>query len=222
MIFNFEGQRILFIEPPKNATTSVRQWFMEHGEVDKVFDKKLERHYAFADILNVLRDARFDFMFSIIRHPLDRLVSEYKYMEKLALNPSEAVKNDLHTKASQKLIYDAPDLNYFIRDYFHTSEFPMPYLEQKKQSKMLMGRDGKSIPSKIHLLHFENLADDFNHMLTKILDEKTRIKYGDAKLPYYNTTKRTKGWRGYYHKDSLEIALKFYEKDMQEFGYEIY
>lgn len=218
MIFNFQGKRVLFVEPPKNATTSVRKWFIEHGEVNELLDNQLQRHYAFADIVNVLSDAEFDFVFSITRHPLDRLVSEYKYMQLLANDPSDAVKNDLHTRLCKDAITNSPTLSDFIDNHLagnKVDKFPVTYLKEKSQTTMLLGRDGSCISPKIHILHFEQLAKEFKDFISLMTDQ-----YGDAELPHYNSTERSKDWREYYNDRSIRIASEFYKNDLANFGYE--
>lgn len=84
-IFDISGKRILFIQVPKTGGTSVSAALAEFGTTrfDERFisDKlKISQRHAHRDqIENEILDMNFDFIFMLTRHPVDRMISEYRY-----------------------------------------------------------------------------------------------------------------------------------------------
>jgi hypothetical protein len=84
-IFDIAGKRILFIQVPKTGGTSVSAALAKLGT--KKFDERLtsdkhkisERHAHRDQIENEILDMKFDFTFMVTRHPVDRMISEYRY-----------------------------------------------------------------------------------------------------------------------------------------------
>lgn len=79
------GKRILFMHVPKAAGSSVTAFLEAHGEIlfnDPVRSSRGSFHprHQPADIVaKFYSPADFDYAFMICRHPVDRLVSEYRY-----------------------------------------------------------------------------------------------------------------------------------------------
>jgi hypothetical protein len=84
-IFEISGKRILFIHVPKTGGTSLSAALEKVGSItfDRGFreNKKIvsERHAHEALIHSNIINTRFDYVFMIIRDPVDRIISEYRY-----------------------------------------------------------------------------------------------------------------------------------------------
>ena len=221
MIIKLQNKNILFIEPPKNATTSVRQWFYKNSDSSISLNNLLSRHYSYSSIMSCV-GVKFDSIFSITRHPLNRLVSEYMYFKMIALDPSDAVKGKKHTEKSKITYEKYPSFHEFVTTCIaeNKSEFPIPYLKRTSQTNMLLSVDNKNIEPSIKLLRAENLQNDFNNYLKDVIGEEAE-KFIEIPLPHHNTSKRRPNWESYYNKKTLAIASEFYKADIENFNYEI-
>lgn len=85
-----QNRNILFVHIPRTGGTTVEHWMRQHGELRLFtfgvpsFSKVTPQHYRYADIAELLGDNYFDYAFTIVRNPFDRLASEYKLRAKLA------------------------------------------------------------------------------------------------------------------------------------------
>ena len=87
-IFNVNGRRILFVHVPKNAGTSISAMLEQLGE--KRFDERLKvfgrtlrpRHLHAAVLEKLLFLEMLDYSFMIVRDPIEKLLSEYRYQRK--------------------------------------------------------------------------------------------------------------------------------------------
>lgn len=221
MIADFESKKILFIEPPKNGTTSVREWFYANSDTSHELNDKLTRHYSFYNAINCI-NINFDFIFSIIRNPFDRLVSEYSYWEMLAHNPSEAQKMKNHTLLCAELIKEFDTFLKFVKLKLdkNSQDFPNPYLMQTSQSEMLVGFDKKTISPKIRILNQETLQKDFDKLIRDIAGVESIGNY-KTELPNFNSSQRRKDYKTYYDERAIEIVKNFYENDINNFNYKI-
>jgi hypothetical protein len=89
------GKNFIFIEPPKNATSSVREALADYADEcfesvrpDSIFSEggEINRHVSAWQLLKFFNGYLWDktFKFSVIRNPYDRLLSEYKYSLKVS------------------------------------------------------------------------------------------------------------------------------------------
>jgi len=80
------GNNFIFIECPKTATTSIRQWLLDHHLADPEINNLFQRHYDYLSICECLGSYP-EFTFSVVRNPYSRFVSEYFYLKQLAESP---------------------------------------------------------------------------------------------------------------------------------------
>lgn len=221
MIADFESKKILFIEIPKNGTTSVREWFFKNSNTSRELNDKLTRHYSFSNAINCI-NIDFDFIFSITRNPFDRLVSEYSYWQMLAHNPSEAQRGKHHTLLCAQLIKEYDTFLKFVKLKLdkNSEDFPNPYLVQTSQTEMLVGFDKKTISPRIRILNQETLQKDFDNLISDIVGGATIDNY-KTELPNFNSSQRRKDYKTYYDERAIEIVKDFYENDIRNLNYEI-
>lgn len=86
------GKRILFIHIPKAGGTSVESWMKGIAPL-KLFSMGIPhasrctpQHYRMQDIQALLGEGFFDYAFTIVRNPYDRIASEYRMQAQLAKN----------------------------------------------------------------------------------------------------------------------------------------
>lgn len=221
MIADFESKKILFIEIPKNGTTSVREWFYANSDTSHELNDKLTRHYSFSNVINCI-NINFDFIFSITRNPFDRLVSEYSYWKMLAHNPSEAQRGKHHTLLCTELIKEYDTFQKFVKFKLNkdSQDFPNPYLMQTSQTEMLVGYDKKTISPRIRILNQETLQKDFNKLIRDIVGGEIINNY-KTELPNFNSSQRVRDYKTYYDERAIEIVEDFYENDIKIFNYKI-
>lgn len=91
----FIKNKILFIHIPKNGGTSVETFFQRSGDRMDLWMKKnkkdfcffhSEQHCTYKEILKTKKLNSDLKIFSIIRHPIDRVISEYNWLDKLKKN----------------------------------------------------------------------------------------------------------------------------------------
>ncbi len=96
-ILSFDGKTVLFIHVPKTGGRAIEQHFKEHGDVS--FERTLGRelglrcvpmHFHGALLESLFHPSLFDHVFMVVRNPIDRVVSDYRYLvrrRQLAGNP---------------------------------------------------------------------------------------------------------------------------------------
>ncbi len=95
-IYRINNKDILFVHIPKTGGTSIHAWLSRFGEStlwSPTPDVALNglslprplpctpQHLMYSYIVEHLAGHRFDYVFSIVRDPLDRMISEYKFLK---------------------------------------------------------------------------------------------------------------------------------------------
>ena len=109
-----KNNSFIFIQPPKNATTSIRNWLMEKGLAE---EGPWKRHTKARQMRGALDQNLWEkaLKFSVIRNPYDRFVSHYLYFAKIALNPSDAVRGKPLTLMAEQWISKCDNFNDFVK-----------------------------------------------------------------------------------------------------------
>jgi len=220
--------KCLFVHIPKVAGQSIEQFFMDRlgldwdqdrGEVllgDNEDRSRGTQKLAHLSALEYVGDGfigqeEFDnlFKFSFVRDPFQRIVSEYRY------------RNYFHHRS--------------FRD-FVLNKLPQPGWDDKyrhvmPQYDMLHDGEGRLLVDFVG--RFENLQSDFD-------DVCLRLGIEDSALPHRNPSNKKsrnlkrrarnflfrngeggkKSWRDFYDEETLEAVSRYYQKDIETFGYE--
>lgn len=84
-LLHHDGRRILFIHIPKTGGTAVTLWLQELGEVDFLEPggsdgfRVTPQHFTLADHLTLHSAGSWDYVFTVVRNPYERLRSEYQW-----------------------------------------------------------------------------------------------------------------------------------------------
>jgi hypothetical protein len=204
-------RKFIYIHIPKTAGTSIlcslfninvgQDEMIDRRNLDLEYQKKhligedgdfiRTNHYPLYKILKVKSDVKDFFVFTFVRNPFDRLVSEYYY---------------------QKFNRNIPFNDYVL--HIVKPAFDFGKLEEWFSFHLLPQFDFICINNEIRcdfLGKFESLEEDYNKVCKILGVEK-------ALLPHYKKSLR-KDYRSYYNDASRAIVEKYYKKDLDEFDY---
>lgn len=190
--------KFIFIRVPKTACSSMREALNKYCDVNHIFKPHLQASTAM-DILTpeIWRDC---FKFSFVRHPLDRLVSQYHYILKHKDLPHNRFVENIHN------IYEY--LRFDMSDYtFHHQR----ERNRTLQKSWVVDGGGKLLVD--YVGRFENLEQDFFHVTNT-------VGIGRVELPHINTTTH-KPYMEYYDTRTLDLAYEIFHEDFEFFGYEM-
>jgi hypothetical protein len=84
-IFRFQSRILLFVHIPKTGGTSVEKMLKDAGGIEAMRNSEqipnlpcTPQHFHAEIVERLIPDAFYDFAFTIVRNPYDRLVSEFK------------------------------------------------------------------------------------------------------------------------------------------------
>lgn len=205
-----EEKKFIFIHIPKTGGSSIEEALSLEG-----FQHNTHAFYS---------DEKYNqyFKFSVVRNPWDKMVSDYEWMinDYLFLNGLPAPFPLL------KQIFIGRGFNFFVKALLEYSYLDLvrekPELANYRSEKWFHMHFATHRQRQIDFLEpierinfvakFENLQGDFDEICEMInLPKQT--------LPHKNKTRR-KQYRHYYDKESHDLVQKFYEKDINYFGYQ--
>jgi hypothetical protein len=133
------------------------------------------------------------FTFAFVRNPFDWQVSNYFYIRQSRLHPRHLEVKDLNFKEYLDWTQDRK------RIYLQSTSV----CEKDDLSRIIVSFIGK----------FENIDEDFHHVLTEIGLESAG---GLAKI---NQSKRQKDYMQYYDNECIEFIRTHYKIDLENFNY---
>lgn len=249
MTFISNSKKFVFVHLHKCGGTSIEraldqemQWndvvlgSTKYGEkLQKVYEKKfgIYKHSSAADIKNLMGEELWDdyFTFSIVRHPIDRMVSFYEYLKTYYLGGyrGTAIKfmyaidqlSSIPPALTQvPKLYDAfrwPGIvacinSNTVSDFIHSEECWQSY-GTMSQFQQLADEDGENLIVD-YVGRLESIATDWEHICTKI--------NSSISLPHANKSKRKyRDWRQYFSLNDINFLEVKYKKDMERFSYTI-
>lgn len=200
---------LIFIHVPKCAGTTIekiigtctpRDFFARKPKANSGH-LKTPQHLTFLELKSELNiDWNMYHVFSVVRNPYSRFVSEYNYRKDLF----EKTKRPEHDPKTFSIFIDSINLDQTER----ITKFD-GHLET--QSSFLKNESG-SIESSVQIFKFEDLTPCWT-----LLEEKTGIKYSidlwsrksNVEIPYQE----------FYTPETKNIIYNFYKEDFDNFGY---
>lgn len=168
-------------------------------------------HIAFNQSVTAKVDAAGDyFVFTVVRNPLERLVSCYK--DKIVQAKEKGKPSPLEWYLDGYLMRSKNFADFvgrvkWIPEKLHDSHFASQY-------NIIYNRriGGKAVVSRVpdYIGRFERLNEDWQLI-------KERFDIGE--IPHHNATSKD-NWRDYYDVKTAKLVYKLYQKDIQTFGYE--
>jgi hypothetical protein len=225
--------KCIFVHIPKAAGTSIEYVFMEDlgldmanrhalllGEntnktlgprrVSHLLAKEyVQQHFISQKLFNSY------FKFAFVRNPYDRLYSTYKFRKFI-----DYISFDTYIKLKLEKFINSESEGYFFKTQYE-------YLYDS--GKCLVDYIGR----------FENINDDFNHVLKELNLPQLKLKHHNKSLPPSGINRRFKTFRRIVvdyktwpflkmngsdktlSPEAKEIVSKYYQKDFETFGYNI-
>lgn len=134
------------------------------------------------------------YSFAFVRNPFDWQVSNYFYIKQHPLHPRYREVKDM--EFSDYLSWTRLNGRIQLQSDF--------VVDCERSQDLAVSFIGK----------FKNLAEDFNHIISKI------GLSSELQLDLYNASKRSGDYRKYYSKTTINFIEKYYEEDLNRFGYE--
>lgn len=193
-----ENNRVIFVHVPKTAGNSIFQALFgvpAHGHDEAMtyrrFDaKRFEAYYKFG----------------FVRHPLDRLVSAYVYLNKGGIGRYDQAFRD-------KYLSRVADFGEFLRKLDSDKRYRrkvMQWVHFRPQVNFLCDPEGRPIVD--YIGRYENIESDYQRIAADL-----KLAYVSP-LQVVNKTQR-KNFRHYYDDELEAIANRLYAQDLETFGY---
>ena len=239
------SRKFVFVHLHKTAGTSIKAALMPHLSSNDVVVgmeasvhqnsnspncplRQLNKHSSAERICQEMGADTWDdyYKFSFVRHPLDRLVSLYEFLNRVKRNheASQGLLSRLtsfilpnskkdSTQApwswnSMKALTSTTNFSQFIR-----SEYLEHAQDAKPQSTLLSNQDGKLMVDFVG--KFENLTDDWRKVCDQLHVPGTLTHENQSKRRFNNL-------KDYWTDLDLRFAIEKYHQDFQMFGYDPY
>lgn len=192
------NRKYIFIHIPKTGGSSIeKELKYKHSHLDHA-------HYCTS------KEYKECFVFTVIRNPYDRVVSDYKWSQ---------VNND---PPDMKQLFEGKPFDYFVKTFYNIK------LEDIQHWKKVKKRPGwynmhhlTHCRSQVSMLHpvgnidyfirFENLQEGFNVVCSKLGRPVTQ-------LPHVNKCPG-KHYTEYYNDETRQIVTEMFKDDLDRFGY---
>jgi len=199
--YSIKNKNILFIHIPKTGGTSVERALNSissssslHGSFDFPGIPVVSQHYHFSVLAESLNLDNYDYTFTILRHPLNRFLSEINYR----LSGGGFLKRYLQLFCSNKFIWffiQVPIITYIFMRYFFNPYFLSNHI--RPQSHFVSH-------SLDRVFLFENGFDSILHELSSYISIENLIFYHE---------KKGKKFVSNLNQFSLAVIKLFYKND---------
>ena len=206
MIVSHE-HKLIFTHIPKNAGTSIRQWFLEHVP-DAESEQGIKKHHT-PHHVHTRHHNNYDY-FAVVRNPYDRLLSQYnfhveKHAQYLGRKSQLRFKQVFHDRYAE-----------LKKGFGNWLTDPHPMADRKSK-----WYDYRWCPQSVwtnertHVLLYENLTEDF-----RWVQERVEV---DAPLETLNSTSVNNDHSTMENRVLLanhrELILSHLLVDFERFGY---
>ena len=190
--------KFIFIHIPKTGGTSIESALkinQEHKD-HKYYKKTLKNYNDF-------------FVFTIVRNPFDRAVSDYNWATNTKYPcPAQKLKEMFINKSFKYFLDNYYNLKYEdVKSFKGLNWFKNHHLTHCREQLDLLN----PVCEVDYIMRFETLQQDFNTVCDKIGIPRQH-------LPHANKSKH-KHYTEYYDDETRQIVAEKYAKDIEYFGY---
>lgn len=186
-VFQKQKKKILFIHIPKAGGTSIEFWlkhndwhmsFFDDGEREfsqNTYTKCSPQHFHASIIESIFNLQSFDFIFAVVRHPTQRIVSEFNWRREhfgIKLSRSEWIQNALNEYAKNNFIHDnhiRPQIE-FISEKCHTFKLEDGMNSILSEIRQAVGEDMK-LPTNVHAMKSSAPPEDLESTTQDMIKE---------------------------------------------------
>lgn len=223
-------EKLIFIHIPKTAGGSIEKTLKIYGTENNgdlkpdlnilygILNKKILQHLTLKEILEITKNKFNDYkIFSFVRNPYDRIVSEYLWRSQAyglrKVEFKEFLNEDVITKKN--------NINKHLKNFYKDEELiPLLDVHYKNQIDFLKIDEELKVNN---IGKFENLIKDFKIITNKKLYNKVHVSKFDyfyytykKWFPYFLTKK---SYRKYYDNETYDLISKYYFEDINKFNY---
>jgi len=222
----------LYIRIGKTGSTSLSAVFENDDRIVEVTPSLKHK--------KLFRKHQYDFRFTFVRNPYDRIVSAYKML-------TQSKKAKTHYQALDHATIVGISFPQFLRKLVEIRENADKYSVRELDNIHLRpSRFGRSILKSRRLAYeyywilahtesmtnavqffvpidsldfvgkYESLEDDFRSLAEKI---NLRVADRELSLPKLNVSEQRTHYQAYYDQTSFDLATALYAKDLANFGY---
>ena len=203
--------KYVFIQIPKTGSDSVCSTLLHSYNKSRNMLSQLKNtdifgglghHCSIKKLINKTGN-NFDnyFIFTFVRNPYDRLVSEYLYIPKyLDAGRTCLTVNEGYDSRSFKNKF--PTFTHYVKSH---PKIPFVSGHETSQKELVDGRAFNFIG------RFENIQEDFNYVCDKIGIERQQLQHRNKTTHKHYTE--------YYDEGTRQIVAEKYAKDIEYFGY---
>ena len=210
-LYRINGKSVLFIHIPKTGGTSIEDWLREHRS-EALFTPKTPdghvcspQHFHSNMLKQIIPEGYVDYAFTIIRHPIERFLSEFFYR-----NRRKKFRPKWHLRMKPVLSARPQELAYYFRNW--TSEAFARYRANQFASD-------NHIRPQSHFIDCENLTIfRFEQGFSKIFEQLSQ-DLGVNHPPCRVAKKLSKRVRFEIQAKTLEQIEYFYEEDFRRLIY---
>lgn len=197
-IFDLDDRRVLFLHIPKAAGSSMTKWLSGHGKVSFFRPRPVPplsippQHLRWRDFDYLLNDPVFDYAFTVVRNPYDRIESEYFWAHRNA-DTSGQPWDDFNSWVERqiKAVRNNP---------FHASNH--------------LSTQVSFLADPVEVFKFEDGMEQITAQIAKTLG----IAPPD-KVPYQNARAK-KARKLTWSVESIDLVRDFYAADFKTLGYD--
>ena len=187
-----EDYKTIFIHIPKNAGTSIKNYFGMGGQKDI---EPLKQHDTIYDIKEKIPNKYKSYgKFAIIRNPYDRMVSWFHYL-KIKTNPTNFITGEVNEEQFE--FKNNVDFQSWLKD-------PLKYFMYPKE---FLNTQCSWIDDTVDILKYENLKNDLENFFKK-----------EIKIPHVNNSNHD-DYLAYYDDQCLNLVYEKYKEDFEKFNY---
>jgi hypothetical protein len=188
--------KCIFFHIPKNAGTTILKGLGGHKNEHRIHASWSEYHnrspYLFKEL----------FKFSVVRNPLDRVVSAYFFIKQ------NKFTNEKDSIFSENIRNNYPTFKIFVDNYLNHDTI-WEHILLRPQWYFIIDENGKLVTD--YLIHFESFNSEI-----ELISNKLGIK--SNKFGIHNKGVRN-SYEQYYDTKSIQKIKNLYAKDFAKFGY---
>jgi hypothetical protein len=166
-LYKKDNVTIFYSHIPKTAGSSIGEIFSRHAFERYLFSNNMEpcswqhRHKSDPELINLLAQENVDFKFTVIRNPVERIISEYymRRMEKEKTNEDDfhmfvdhvftqyqkfPFINDNHIRPQNEFIHDGMEVFEFgdwnslmdrLNQFYNFGDYKFPHMNRSTESE---------------------------------------------------------------------------------------